>query len=579
MLNTRPEMPTGFFDPSDSPGEGLLTNYFKDTKDAVDFIVTDAEDYSLKNSSQKMPGSAHPEQLELPFSISSLDQDEFALTAGESHGFPESTSLKSMAFPPIKLEKSDDSISHDLRGHKGNSMMTVMIDQPSIHEIMTLPTIVFFETKKNHSLRVYRQNLTSSLDAFFTDLVNKQSYLNVTCHMYQNTEEIVDYLKTASILTFNQEENCYQCSIDILVTSSRNKKVYLNVCIDEVNYTSNVFKIQNHPPRKRKFPQNSLQLFACATPDAFPVEFHLCTQDIDSLHLEALMTLKSVSLAKNARKVEDYDYFYMNLRSNDKWNPLASIDEIENGTKILLTLKPLSSSSSFVGEQEMQPQRTVVRNLKQQPEMDKTMETMLQLYQNPSMSTIALRIYSSNEKKERLTQFVTNFKPYLMKNSSGLLWFSFSAQDYKLACLCCFSTQEEAAYSMKLAKSWIHSQGMNHYEKDLSRSLSLVHADLLKMNSINNVPEITNDPQLSSITTNASMLTNFGALQQQQQQQASIFSSSSADPSKTGRSISSCRSEQEQEQEQELESGQPLMTIEDPFFGASKNFSDDEYIL
>jgi len=567
MLNTRPEMPSGFFDHSDSPREGLLTNYFKDTKDPVDFIVTEVEDDNLKNSVQELPGSAHSEQLELPFSISSLDQDEYALTAGEPHNFPESTSFNSIVLPPIKSETSDDNKTYDFRSHKGNNMMG-MIEQPSIHEIMTLPTIVFFETKKNHSLRIYRQNLTSSLDAFFTELVNQQAYLNVTCHMYQNTDEIVDYLKTASILTFNQEENCYQCSIDILVTSSRNKKVYLNVRIDEVNYTSNVFKIQNHPPRKRKFPQSSLQLFACATPDAFPVEFHLCTQDIDSLHLEALMTLKSVSLAKNARKVEDYDYFYMNLRSNNQWNSLVSIDEVENGTKILLTLKPLSSSSSSLEEQEIHQQKTVPKNLKQSLEMDKTMGTILQFYQNLSTSTIALRVYSSNEKKERLTQFVTNFKPYLMKNSNGLLWFSFSAQDYKLACLCCFATQEEAVHSMKLAKSWIHSQEMNHCERDLSRSLSLVYADLLKMNSINSVPAIANDPQLSSMAS-ASILTNFSALQQQQQ--SSIFSSSSADLSKRGRFSSSCH-----EQEQEQEPGQPLMTIEDPFFGASKNFSDEE---
>jgi len=275
-------------------------------------------------------------------------------------------------------------------------------------------------------------------------MVNSQQKVQLAVRVLQNSSIIEKMLHVNSILSFDSTEDCYKCSIEVLTTSSRNKKLYVTLTVNNVDYISNEFKIQNHPPRKRKF-QDSEEVqsyYIYTSLDSPPTQMNFQMNNLEAIENSIIKKLKSTNKIKPLKTMKDFSFCYYQPELDD-WVLLTEIEQLSiNPKKILLR----SRVEDFGG------------NL-------------------PSLATIAIRIYQSVLSKDTMIKLATKFKPFLMKNSDGLLWFSFSAKEGQLVCLSCYSTPEQAKKSMSVAQNWLKSSETSEFNMDITKMLKLLQAD------------------------------------------------------------------------------------------------------
>jgi hypothetical protein len=100
------------------------------------------------------------------------------------------------------------------------------------------------------------------------------------------------------------------------------------------------------------------------------------------------------------------------------------------------------------------------------------------------MATIAMRIYRAEIPVDLMRKIATKFKPQLMKNSEGLLWFTFSTRENTLTCLTCYSTPEQAQRSMSIAQNWLRSSETSEFNIDVNKGLKLLSYDCVPFTTI-----------------------------------------------------------------------------------------------
>lgn len=324
---------------------------------------------------------------------------------------------------------------------------------PMVREIITLPKIIFYETKKTHVLQIFRSKLDTTLDDYFTQIVNSQQKIALVVRVLQNSSVIDKMLQVNSILSFDNVEDCYKCSIEVLTTSSRNKKLYVTLNINNVDFISNEFKIQNHPPRKRKLQESeeSQSYYIYTSLETPPIQMNFQLNNLEAIQNSIIKKLKSQNRIKPLKTTKDYTFCYFQPELND-WVLLTEIEQLNITPKKLLLRSKIDDFSQNI----------------------------------PSLSTLAIRVYKSELPKEILCQLAIKFKPFLAQNSEGLLWFSFSAKDGTLVCLTCYSSPEQAKKSMQIAHNWILSSETSEFNYEISQKLKLITFDCVPFRFVDN---------------------------------------------------------------------------------------------